>query len=110
MITRDPPARDRGIRFPGSDLGQGVEDGLTVARDHRVEEHEVSDALGDRLGHTGDDHSGVAVSHQDGGIEVFKLEEVDDVLDVRGQRGLGCQQVSPLPKTGQGWRVGVDPA
>lgn len=60
-----------------------------VLRDGCVEEGIVGDALSQLVGHTANDIAAIAVACKDAALERLKLDQPNDVFNMRGKRDLG---------------------
>jgi hypothetical protein len=69
----------------------------------------LRESVGDAVCHTGDDAPGIAVTDQNRVLEVFELEDVDDVCDVRIEVHVGLSKVDPLAQSRQGDGIDLVP-
>jgi len=71
-----------------------------VPRHQGVDVDHEPDPVDDSIGGSGDRHTPITVSAQDYLVEIFELEDSDDVLDVDAQPHLGMTQVSSFAHPG----------
>lgn len=81
-----------GSLHPLTGRGVDVDRRLAVRRDHGVEVDQLGDALWYPVGDALDDQAGVAVSDEHDLLELLRLEQTGDVVDVCLQSHLGAEQ------------------
>ena len=86
---------------------------VSGAREHRVDVDQAREHARMPLlefdGGARDDHAAVAVPDQHDVLELFHLDQADDIGDVRVQVDVGSAQVCPLAVAGQGHGVDLEP-
>jgi len=58
-----------------------------------VQVNDALDSVGHAVGHAGDDHAAVAVTHQHNVVQIFPEDDVDDVLNVRVEINVRAAEV-----------------
>jgi hypothetical protein len=94
---------------PRLGIGPAVVEVLAILGHGRVEVDELCQPLRHPVGDAGDDHPAVAPADEHDILEVFVLQDIDDVLDVGVEVDVGVAKVDPLAETREGRREDIVP-
>jgi hypothetical protein len=94
---------------PRLGIGPAVIEVLAILRHPGVEIDQVRQPLRNAVSHPGDDHPPVAPADEHDILQVFVLEDVDDVDDVGVKIDVGVAKVDPLAETREGRRENIVP-
>ena len=70
-----------------------IDEGLTLDRRGRVEVYPSANSVGCTIGHSGDHHAALAVTHQDHIFQILELKHGNDVTYVHVEVHVGTEQV-----------------
>jgi hypothetical protein len=81
----DPPAIPVFVRIAPKHCAnewRNIYERLPVVRDDSIQIDQMSDASWDAIRNPGDHHTRIAVSDEDHMLQIFRLNDVDDILNV----------------------------